>query len=1011
MSDRAQSRLYNIPAGASFVDALAAGLIEETRGDPTALARYRILLPTRRGCRSLREAFLRQSEGRATVLPRLTPLGDIDEEELSMFGGLEAGADAAALPPSIAPMRRQALLTSLVRAYYARIEGLPPSLDQAALLAAELARLLDQVETERLSFDRLKDIVADKSFSDHWQKILDFLSIVTKNWPGILAEQSALDPADRRNRLIEAQRTLWERTPPDHPVIVAGSTGSVPATADLIATVASLKQGRIVLAGLDRDADETTWNAISGDPAHPQHGLALLLAKLEVRPRDVAEWRWPGEHTDQQGSRRAATRARILAEAMRPAATAERWQEARQHFDAAAIDPERLLIALDGLKRIDCPTPAEEAATIALLMRGALEVPGKRAALVTADRDLARRVAAALKRWDIAVDDSAGVPLAETPPGSFLQLLAEAVAAEFAPVPLLSLLKHPLAAGGTTPPEFREQARALERAVLRGPRPAPGFAGLRAALSNVDIAARGALEEFVSRIEIHVAPLLHAVDRDLAAMVDAHVESAERLATTDTHPGATRLWAGEAGEAAALFIDALREAAGQFPDPAFAEYPPLFAALMRGQVVRPVWGKHPRLAIWGPLEARLQHVETMILGGLNEGSWPPEIPSDAWFSRPMRERFGLPPAERRIGLSAHDFTQAWTAPEVYLTRSQRVAGTPTVPARWLLRLDALLAACNLPATAIRDDRWLGHALALDRPRDDEMGPCDPPAPTPPVAARPKRLSVTEIGTWMSDPYALYAKKILKLDELDPIDEAPGARARGNFVHDALDHFVKAHPEALPATARDILIGFGETAYRSVLDRPELRAFWWPRFERIVDWFLDEEKERRPLMAMLLSEIRARWQVPGLDFELVAKIDRVEQRRDGALVIADYKTGYVPHPNSIELGYSPQLTLEAAMARAGALPGIEHGEARALTLEYWKLTGGNVAGEVIEIASEADALELAVEAEAGLRRLVESFRKQKTPYRSRPHPRYAPRFSAYDHLARVAEWSAGGGDDS
>jgi ATP-dependent helicase/nuclease subunit B len=1009
MSERASSRLYNIPAGASFVDALAAGLIEETRSDPTALAHYRILLPTRRGCRSLREAFLRQSEGTAMVLPRLTPLGDIDEEELSVFGGLEAGPEAAALAPPIAPMRRQALLTSLVRAYYARLEGLPPSLDQAALLAAELARLLDQVETERLSFDRLQDLVADRRFSDHWQKILDFLAIVTRNWPGVLADQNALDPADRRNRLIDAQRAHWERNPTDHPVIVAGSTGSVPATADLIATVAGLKQGRIVLAGLDRDADETTWKAIAGDPAHPQHGLALLLAKLEARPRDVTEWRWPGEHTDKQGSRRAATRARILAEAMRPAATAERWQEARQHFDAATIDNERLLIALDGLKRIDCPTPAEEAATIALLMRGALEAPGKRAALVTADRDLARRVAAALKRWDIAVDDSAGVPLAETPPGSLLQLLAEAVAADFAPVPLLALLKHPLAAGGTSPSAFREQARALERAVLRGPRPAPGFAGLRAALSIVDVSLRGPLEEFVSRIEIHISPLLHAVDRDLVAMVDAHIESAERLATTDAAAGAVRLWAGEAGEAAALFIDALREAAPQFPAPGFAEYPPLFAALMRGQVVRPGWGRHPRLAIWGPLEARLQQVETMILGGLNEGSWPPEMPSDAWFSRPMRAAFGLPPPERRIGLSAHDFTQACTAPEVYLTRSLRVAGTPTVPARWLLRLDALLVACNVPTASIRDDRWLGHALALDRPRDDEIRPCDPPAPKPPVAARPTRLSVTEIGTWMSDPYALYAKKILNLKELDPIDEAPGAADRGNFVHDALDRFVKAHPDTLPANARDVLVGLGETAYKSVLDRPELRAFWWPRFERIVDWFLAEEAQRRPLMAVLLSEIRATWQVPDLDFTLVAKIDRVEQRQDGSLVIADYKTGSVPTRNSVEFGYAPQLTLEAAMARAGALPGIAHGAARELSLEYWRLTGNQIAGAVIGIAGEADALRLALEAEQGLRRLVQSFQKQKTPYPSRPHPLYAPHFSAYDHLARVAEWSSSGSE--
>ncbi len=1009
MSERAPSRLFNIPAGASFVDALAAGLIDETRGDPTALARYRILLPTRRGCRSLREAFLRQGEGAAMALPRLTPLGDIDEEELSVSGGFDAGPDAAALAPAIVPLRRQALLTRLVRAYYARIERLPPALDQAALLAAELARLLDQVETERVSFDGLRDLVKEGRFAGHWQTILRFLAIVTESWPKVLNEEGALDPADRRNRLIEAQRALWERTPPTQPVIVAGSTGSVPATADLIATVAGLKQGRIVLAGLDRDADDDTWAEIAKDPAHPQHGLALLLARLEIAPRHVAPWRWPGEGTDSQGSRRAATRARILAEAMRPAATAERWQEARQHFDEATIDNERLLIALDGLKRIDCPTPAEEATTIALLLRGALEEPGKRAALVTADRDLARRVAAALKRWDIAVDDSAGVPLAETPPGSFLQLLAEAVAADFAPVPLLALLKHPLAAGGMAAPMFREQARALERSVLRGPRPAPGFAGLHAALANHDAVERAELEEFVTRLETIVAPLVRASGRDLAAMVDAHIDSAELLATTDAEPGAVLLWAGEAGEAAALFADALREAAARFPDPAFAEYPPLFAALMRGQVVRPSWGRHPRLAIWGPLEARLQHVELMILGGLNEGSWPPEMPSDAWFSRPMRAEFGLPPPERRIGLSAHDFTQACTAPEVYLTRSLRVAGTPTVPARWLLRIDALLAACKLPTDAIRDHRWLGHALALDRPRDDEIGPCEPPAPTPPVAARPKRLSVTAVGLWMSDPYALYAKKILRLDELPPIDETPGAADRGNFVHEALDEFVRAHPAALPAKAKALLLRFGTAAFGPALDRPEVRAFWWPRFERIVDWFLEEERERRRGTETVLSETRARWKIADLDFELSARVDRIERRRDGALAIADYKTGSVPTPGSVEYGYAPQLTLEAAMARAGVFEGIADPAGRALVLEYWKLSGAALAGEIKPIAEGEDALRLAIEAEQGLRRLVERYRKKTTPYPSRPHPLYAPRFSAYDHLARVAEWSSSGSE--
>src|SRR5690606_30948858 len=404
--------------------------------------------------------------------------------------------------------------------------------------------------------------------------------------------------------------------------------------------------------------------------------------------RDVQLWTWPAAESDPRRSRVAGTRARVLAEAMRPAATAERWQEAQRHFDAVQIDSERLAIALQDFRRIDCPTPAEEAQTIALLMREVLEEEGKRAALVTADRDRARRVAAALRRWDIEVDDSAGMPLAETSPGSVLLLLAEAVAADFAPVPLLSLLKHPLVAGGESSGAFRDTVRALERATLRGPRPMPGLVGLRSMLAappappardRLGADGRASLDRFVARLERMTEPfaaLAHRNRVDLATLVDAHIACAETLATSDEQGGARRLWAGEAGEAAALFIDELRQAAPSFPDLALGDYPALLAALMRGIAVRPNWGRHPRLAIWGPLEARLQHVERMILGGLNENSWPPELATDAWFSRAMRSAFGLPPPERRLGLSAHDFAQACTAPEVFLTRSIRNGGTP-----------------------------------------------------------------------------------------------------------------------------------------------------------------------------------------------------------------------------------------------------------------------------------------------------------------------------------------------
>jgi len=983
---RSRPAVYSIAPGLGFVDALAAGVRAETGDDPLALARVTILLPTRRACRALQEAFLRLSDGRPLLLPRLLPLGDVDDDDLAL------AADAADidLPPAIPPLRRQLMLARLIHARDAALE-----IDQAAQLAGELARLLDQVQTERLSFDRLRDL-APATYAEHWQVTLRFLEIVTQAWPRVLDEAGCLDPAARRNALLEARAAAWRRAPPADPVIAAGSTGSIPAAAELIEVVARLPRGRVVLPGLDRDADAATWAEIAGDPTHPQHGLALLLARLGLTPAEVEPW------PDHGLVATNPSRARLVAEALRPAATTEAWREF-----AAAADRERLALALRDLVRVDCPGPQEEAGVIALLLREALVRPGKRAALVTPDRALARRVAAELRRWDIEIDDSAGRPLADTPPGTFLRLTAELFAERVAPLALLAAFKHPLAAGGRDPAAFRVLTRRLERRALRGPRPASGFAGLLAALGEA--AGQGGLRTWLVSLADLARPFAELFDAPrapLAALLDAHVAFAEALAASDAEAGAARLWAGEAGEAAAGFVAELRAAAdGATPLPG-ARYPALLAALLAGVAVRPRYGAHPRLAIWGPLEARLQHADLLILGGLNEGTWPPEPAADPWLSRPMRREFGLPAPERRIGLSAHDFAQGCAAPEVVLTRALRVEGTPTVPSRWLLRLDALLSTLKLPLDGLRPGTWLGWQAALDRP--DRYAPVAAPAPCPPVAARPRGLSVTRVETWMRDPYAIYARAVLKLKPLEPIDADPGAAERGTIVHRALDRFLRDHPDTLPADALDRLLATGRAAFGAALSRPAVWAFWWPRFVRIARWFVDTERARRGGLAASRTEAAGSLTVPGPGgpFVLTATADRIDIGADGRLTIIDYKTGAVPRPRDVELGFAPQLPLEAAIAAAGGFAGVP--AATVAELAYWRLSGGEPPAEIKPVAG--DAMALGAAALAGLERLIAAFDDPATPYAAVPRPDFAPRFGDYAHLARVKEWSAGAGPD-
>ena len=914
-------KVFSIPPGACFVDALAAGLLAETAGDPLALSSILVLLPTRRACRALSEAFLRLGGGKPLLLPRLRPLGDADEDELSLAGDLD-------LPPAVPPLHRQLMLARAILLLGGRRGGHPPTPEQAARLAAELADLLDQVQTEGLGFDGLVRLVPD-DYADHWRITVDFLKILTEHWPGVLAEQGWMDGALRRTRLLERQAEAWQADPPSFPVVAAGSTGSIPSAARLLAVVAQLPQGRVVLPGLDRWLDGESRAAL--DQTHPQWGLTRLLGRLDLAAEQVPDW--PGC--------RESPRARIISEAMRPAATTETWRSLTA------------LVPLTGVSRLDCPSPREEAGAIALMLRQALETEGRTAALVTPDRGLARRVASELRRFGVDIDDSAGRPLDITPPGAFLLLTAMMVAEDFAPHATLAALKHPLAAGGMAPGAFRAKLRDLELAALRGPRPAAGVDGLIAA------APKG-LHPWLDGLagaSAALTALMAKGSAPLKLVLAAHLALAEWLATDHRSPGAARLWQGTAGEAAAQFAAELSEAADALPPFDGRNYPGLLRGLMAGTVVRPAWGGHPRLAIWGPLEARLQHADLLILGGMNEGSWPPEARADPWMSRPMRRDFGLPLPERRIGLAAHDFAQAFCAPEVVLTRAARVEGTPTVPSRWLLRLDAVLRAGGATA-AWPDTDWVTWHGALDRPARF-LKPV-PPAPRPPLAARPRQLSATAVETWMRDPYGIYARKILGLNALDPIDADPGAADYGDAVHAALDALLKTYPSGpLPPMALEELLALGRQNFGQALARPGLWAFWWPRFERIAEWFVAQEALRRDDLVESRSEVAGAIEIaaPGGPFRVTAVADRIDRLGDGSLVLIDYKTGVVPSVKEVAAGFAPQLPIEAAIAGRGGFAGIP--PARVSRLLFWRLRGAVPGGE--ERSAGDDPERLAAEA--------------------------------------------------
>lgn len=999
MSDSAALKLFSIAAGQAFLPCLADSLLDEPNrralfGD-VALEAFEILLPTRRAARDLAGHFVTRAAARgntALLLPHIRTLGDLDDD--APFASLSASDDGLALPPAIEPMARHYHLLKLIRfwaekkAISAQTGDILPAAQGAlnpvklSALAFDLAGFLDQAQNEDLAWDRLPKL-APEDLAKNWQQTLDFLKIITEFWPQILAESGVMDPTARRNELLRRRRDAWAQNPPSHPVIAAGSTGSIRATAQLLHVVAGLPRGAVILPGLDGAASAAEWQAIRRNVSHPQHAMADLLEQMKASRSDVKPWPM---------SAPPSAAAQLLGLALAPAESTADWAQ-------AFCDAKRPV--LTHCHYIEAPEPRAEAGAIAVLMREVLQHESKTAALVTRDRNLARRVAAELQRWDIHVDDSAGQPLANRPMTNFLRRILACVTGHFAPIELLAVLKHPMAQMGRARGAHLALVRALESRLLRGPRPQGGLAGLHRHLAHLpDKPQDAALEEFLSALETAFAPF---ADLGEAALPAAHLAALWQTAAAlmrdeaqSTQAAKARLLEGEEGRALAHITDMLVQHSDLAGPVAQADWPALFDMWVYRQPVRTQTPVTPRLMILGPLEARLMQADVMILGGLNEGSWPPLPETGPWLSRPMRAAIGMSQPERQIGQAAHDFVQSAAAQEVYLTRSQKLDGTPAVAARWLRRLETLCGA--LPRA--QGARYLAWWQALDRQGQSARAQAQPPRPCPPVTARPTQLSVTQIETLLHNPYEIYARKILNLRQWEAVDAPPSAADRGSLVHKLFEEFIAQGA----ATHDNAAARFMELAEHMAQTRPgaaSLLTFWRPRLQAIGAWLASHEADRAAQVKKSHVEVEGEMQiaVPGGAFKLTAKADRIDALANGQFEIIDYKTGAPPSGKKVKQHMAPQLTLEAAILRAGGFA-TARGNLTGKTdhLSYWQVSGRTPAAKVTQIDATPELIDGAVNMVA---KLIAAYRDTARPYM--PHIRPGRDGGAYDHLARRGEW--------
>lgn len=988
--------LYTIGAENPFLRVLARAVLDgfPVADKSLALSHWTILVPNRRSARALEHIFLQESDKPALVLPRIKPIGDIDEDLIADSMPEEG------LPDAISKTDHLHAILTLLEAWAETAtselaEDVRASGAQAFALAQSLQRLVSQFETEDAEPGKIKSVY-DLDLAGHRYNILDLLTVVTEKLPLWLKRENLQGPAGRRNAMIRLEAERIKNRKLKGPIIAAGSTGTNPATRDLLLAIAADPQGAVILPGLDLDLDDAGWNAVT--PEHPQYGLRSLLQHLGTKRADVGVM-----------GKAATARSWLISEALRPAEVADQWA---QNLQGRA---ETVREALHNVSLVECADRQQEAEVIALCLRRHVAESTGKAALVTPDRDLATRVKAALRRWNLPIDDSAGEPLLHKGHASLLVLLLNAVQDKFAPASLFALLHHPQCHFGTPRQQHLRIVRHLELAAFRG---LPRGEGLGPLVQHLAARKRAVASES------HVHPLLRSMsENDWADTMQLAVELDELLTPLSDNKQSTL----------AEHIDTLLRVIDTIDPPLDALSPAdeafldVMTALRDGskwhsvttltraqhgiihalslETLRPPLQEENQLAIYGLAEARLVELDLAILGGLCEGAWPEHPDTGPWLNRPMRESIGLQQPERDIGLTAHDFVQAFEHRHVMVTWPRRIKGGPAIPSRWILRLQAVAKTAGLDIKTLLSSELPQIARQLDAPR--HFKPMRRPIVRPPVSARPTRFSVTRIEKLLRDSYGIYVRDVLALQPLEDMGGDIDASLRGTMVHDALQRWTESLQQVPDSERFALLLAKGREVFQPYMDMAEVARFWWPRFVRMAGDFIAGNNALTADAIGILTETKARldFEVEGVPHTLTARADRIDISRNGELSIIDYKTGALPSLKQVTSGFAPQLTLEAALARRKAFTGIETGKVRDVL--YVGVGGGRSGVELRSLAEKHDVSAEAEKAFAGMVKLLAAFQLPGTAYIPVQSPEMSDTETDDDHLSRRREWQQAG----
>ena len=1060
MDPRAHAKVYTISPMVSFVDTLAKSIVTgRINGDcpdqesPYFISSTTIYMPTKRSAEGLAGALKSQKKNKSLFLPKIVSIGDITDAEniFTVESSIEKIFSEKNLKREISPLIRRLILTKLINSWARRIESslsdkntdliptefrssLPiveessfsvaKTIGDALTLADSLGHLIDTLVIYKKTWQDVHALLPQELSDTYWGISKDFLQIAAEAWPAYCHKEGVIDAAERRDLIIstEADRLLKEF--PQTPIIIAGTTGSMPSTSKLICAISKLPFGSVVLPGLDQNLDRESWEILSQDKnryncaSHPQTILSKLIRQIGIDRDDIVELSEPNDTLK--------FREVFLSECMRPHETTYLWSNIDRGQKNSEISE-----GLKGVSYIEADNERDETLAISLMLRSALEIPGRTAALITPDRSLAKRVNSELIRWDIYSDDSAGTPLHKSPLGTLASLLVSALVDRFSPVSLLALLNHCEVRLGLTKEILRRGISTIDLALSRRIIKSNDIDGIRDAFNllsekgNEDLFGNPirhlTLDDWnyanivLKKLELIYEPFHKLNTSEVKYFFNLIEPSLNLILASPIDPYEVTKISGST-EMSELFTS-IRSLPDLGLTSSIGSFVTFFEQLMAGYTVPNHSASHTRVKILGLLEARLLHFDLIILGGLDEGIWPPETRSDPFLNRPWREELGIPTPERRIGQTAHDFISALGAREVVITRSLKRDGSPMIASRFIQRMIAVAGKETFKPLSDRGEAILNFARKLDEVESNQE--VSRPEPIPPSHLLPKRLSVTEVELLRRDPYSIYAKHVLKLEYLEKIGYQIGSRERGNIFHLILSRFSEKWPTTLPEDALNKFLMIGEEVLALYHYQLSLEPFWAARLRETGRWYLRWEELRRQLFtAPLAVERRGTLliQLPrGGDFTLSGQVDRIEFVEKGKFNIVDFKTGKVPSQRQVRSGFSPQLTLEAAMLKRNAFNGLSG--IRTHGLVYVKI-GGNGGGEekpIRDIKDPFDADEVVERHFSEFIKLVDEHWNGSRPFYSRPHPQFTTDFGRYDHLARVQEWSlnipdAGAGDD-